>query len=269
MQHILDWVAAQGIWAPVLFVLVYAGAAVAFVPGSLLTLSAGAVFGVAKGVALVSLGSTLAAAISFLLGRFVLRGWIEKKLAHKPAFKAIDEAVAREGWKMVLLLRLSPVFPFTLLNYGLGLTRIGFWPAVLASWVGMLPGTILYVYLGSIAQVATGETTTAQKILYGVGLLATLVVTIWITKITKKALSGKLKPNPQPSNPTTSDIPFKGFVTLLTPLTLFTLVTITAATPALPEIINPPENHSLRPASKAGILFVISSQFLSRPGQRL
>jgi uncharacterized membrane protein YdjX (TVP38/TMEM64 family) len=192
LQHILDWVAAQGIWAPVLFIFVYAGAAVAFIPGSILTLSAGALFGVVKGAALVSIGSTTAAAISFLLGRFALRGWIEKKLAHKPAFKAIDEAVAREGWKMVLLLRLSPVFPFTLLNYGLGLTKIRFWPAVLASWVGMLPGTILYVYLGSIAQVAAGGTTTAQKILYGVGLLATLVVTVWITKIAKRALSGKL-----------------------------------------------------------------------------
>lgn len=196
MQHILDWVAAQGIWAPVLFVLVYAGGAVAFVPGSLLTLSAGAIFGVVKGVALVSLGSTLAAATSFLLGRFALRGWIEKKLSHKPAFKAIDEAVAREGWKMVLLLRLSPVFPFTLLNYGLGLTKIGFWPAVLASWIGMLPGTILYVYLGSLAQVATGETTTGQKVLYGVGLLATLVVTVWITKIAKRAISAKIVDSP-------------------------------------------------------------------------
>lgn len=205
MQHILDWVAAQGIWAPVLFIFVYAGAAVAFVPGSLLTLSAGAIFGVVKGVVLVSLGSTLAAAISFLLGRFALRGWIEKKLSHKPAFKAIDEAVAREGWKMVLLLRLSPVFPFTLLNYGLGLTKIGFWPAVLASWAGMLPGTILYVYLGSIAQVATGETTTAQKILYGVGLLATLVVTVWITKIAKKALSGKLDTPEKTPTPNAND----------------------------------------------------------------
>lgn len=199
MQQVLDWVAAQGIWAPVLFVFIYAGGAVAFIPGSILTLSAGAIFGVVKGVALVSFASTLAAAISFLLGRFALRGWIEKKLSHKPAFKAIDEAVAREGWKMVLLLRLSPVFPFAMLNYGLGLTKIRFWPAVLASWAGMLPGTVLYVYLGSIAKVATGETTTAQKILYAIGLLATLVVTIWITKIAKKALSGKIETDETPS----------------------------------------------------------------------
>ncbi len=192
MQQVLDWIQQQGIWAPVLFVLIYSGAATAFIPASILTLSAGAIFGVAKGAALVWIASTTAAAVSFLLGRFALRGWIEKKLSHKPSFKAIDEAVAREGWKMVLLLRLSPVFPFALLNYGLGLTKIRFWPAMFASWVGMLPATILYVYLGSIAKVATGETTTAQKVLYGVGLLATLIVTIWITKIAKRALSGKL-----------------------------------------------------------------------------
>ena len=200
MQQILEWIQQQGIWAPVFFVLIYAGAATAFIPGSILTLSAGAIFGVAKGVALVSIASTSAAAISFLLGRFALRGWIEKKLSHKPAFKVIDEAVAREGWKMVLLLRLSPVFPFALLNYGLGLTKIRFWPAIFASWVGMLPGTILYVYLGSIAKVATGETTTAQKVLYGVGLLATLVVTVWITKIAKGALGRRLDSSPAPQS---------------------------------------------------------------------
>ncbi len=192
MQHILDWVAAQGIWAPVLFVIIYAAAAVAFVPGSLLTVAAGAIFGVVKGTILVSLGSTLAAAIGFLLGRFALRGWVERKLAHKPAFKSIDQALGVEGWKMVLLLRLSPVFPFTVLNYALGLTRIGFWPAVLASWLGMLPGTILFIYLGSIARVATGETTTAQEVFYGISLLATLIVTIWITRIAKRAIAGKL-----------------------------------------------------------------------------
>ena len=192
MQAILDWIQQQGIWAPCFFMLIYTGAAVAFVPGSVLTLAAGALFGIVKGVVLVSLASTTAAAISFLLGRFALRGWVEKKLGSRPAFRAIDEAVGREGWKMVLLLRLSPVFPFSLLNYALGLTRIGFWPAVLASWIGMLPGTILYVYLGSLAQVAGGGTTTAQKTLYGIGLLATLVVTVWITRIAKRALAGKL-----------------------------------------------------------------------------
>jgi uncharacterized membrane protein YdjX (TVP38/TMEM64 family) len=201
LQQILDWVADQGVWAPVIFIIVYAGGAVAFVPGSILNLSAGAIFGVIQGTVLVSIASTLAAAISFILSRFALRGWIEKKLTHKPAFKTIDEGVGREGWKIVLLLRLSPVFPFTLLNYSLGLTNIRFWPAMIASWVGMLPGTILYVYLGSLAQVATQETTTAQKILYGVGLIATLIVTVRITRIAKRALSSKIDGSPNGNIP--------------------------------------------------------------------
>lgn len=192
LQSLLNWVNAQGIWAPVFFILAYAGLSVAFVPGSVLTIGAGAVFGIVKGTILVSIGSNLAAAISFLLARFFLRDWIEKKLNDKPKFKAIDEAVGREGWKMVALLRLSPIFPFTLLNYALGLTGISFWRATLASWLGMLPGTILYVYLGSIAKVATGETTTTQKIFYGVGLLATIIVTVWITKVAKKAVNRKV-----------------------------------------------------------------------------
>ncbi len=199
MQHILDWVQAQGIWAPVLFVLLYVGATVAFVPGSILTLSAGAIFGLVEGTLLVSVASTLAAAVSFLLGRFALRNWIDKKLKDKPKFKAIDEAVGREGWKMIMLLRLSPVFPFTFLNYALGLTKIGFWQAVGASWIGMLPVTILYVYLGSIAKVAASETTTSQKVFYGIGLVATIIVTVWITKIAKRALSGKIDDSEGPN----------------------------------------------------------------------
>lgn len=195
MEQILEWVQQQGIWAPVLFVLVYIGATVAFIPGSILTLSGGAIFGVVKGVALVSIASTTTAAISFLLGRFALRGWVSRKLVERPRFKAIDDAISREGWKMVFLLRLVPVFPFALLNYAIGLTGVRFWPAIFASWLGMLPATILYVYLGSLAKVATQETTTAQKVLYGVGLVATIVVTVWITRIAKRALSEKLQPD--------------------------------------------------------------------------
>ncbi len=192
MQDLLDWIANQGAWAPTVFILSYIGAAVAFIPGSLLTLSAGALFGVVKGTIIVSLASTSAAAVSFLLGRYTLRTWIQKKLSRNVQFKNIDDAISNEGWKIVFLLRRSPLFPFALLNYGIGLTSIRFWPAIIASWVGMLPGTILYVYLGSLAQVATQETTTAQKALYAVGLLATLTATILITKIAKRALSHKI-----------------------------------------------------------------------------
>lgn len=192
LQQALDWVADQGMMAPVLFVIIYVVSAVAFVPGSILTLSAGVLFGVVKGTVLVSAASTTAAAISLVLARFALRGWVERKIAGRPAFRSIDEAVGREGWKIFLLLRLSPVFPFTLLNYSLGLTRIGFWPAVLSSWIGMLPGTILYVYIGSIARLAAEDPDATRTTFFVIGLLATLVATVWITRIARKALSRKI-----------------------------------------------------------------------------
>ncbi|MDX1680979.1 MAG: TVP38/TMEM64 family protein [Akkermansiaceae bacterium] len=191
-EWVTRWVADQGVWAPVMFALAYIGAGLALIPGSLLTISAGALFGLVEGTIVVSLASTATAAIAFLLGRFAFRKRIERKLADKPKFKAMDEAIGREGWKIVFLLRLSPIFPYSILNYSLGLTRIGFWPTVWASWAGMLPGTILYVWIGSLAQVATEETSMAKNILYGVGLLATLIVTVWITRIARRSLSGKL-----------------------------------------------------------------------------
>lgn len=193
MQEAVDWIQAQGPWGPLFFVLFYALATVAFVPGSFLTLSAGALFGVVEGVILVSFAATLSAAISFLLARFTLRDRIERMLRQRPKFQAIDQAIGRDGVKIVLLLRLSPVFPFTLLNYAIGLTSIRFWPAILTSWVGMLPGTMLYIYIGSAVRVATGETSVEQKIFYGVGVLATLGATVLITRIANRALAGKLE----------------------------------------------------------------------------
>jgi uncharacterized membrane protein YdjX (TVP38/TMEM64 family) len=195
----VDWIRAQGSLAPLLFVLLYVVACAAFVPGSLLTLSAGAIFGPVLGFFVVSAGSTLAAAASFLLGRSVARKAIARRLESYPRFQAIDEAVGKEGWKIVGLLRLSPVFPFSLLNYALGLTRVSFREYVLASWLGMIPGTLLYVYLGSVIGEALlhGNATrpsrsTAEWTLYGVGLLATVAVTFLLTRIARRALQRHL-----------------------------------------------------------------------------
>ena len=112
-------------------------------------------------------------------------------------FAAIDRAVASAGWKIVGLTRLSPVFPFTLLNYAFGLTRVKLGHYVLASWIGMMPGTVMYVYLGSLAKAASSERTrtTGEWVLYGVGLLATLVVTVFVTRVAKKALAEKISPS--------------------------------------------------------------------------
>ena len=189
-----EWVAGLGFWGPAVFVLGYAAATVAFVPGSILTLAAGAIFGLGKGTALVFIGATLGSTLAFLVARYLARGAIERRLEDQPRFSAIDRAVGRQGLKIVFLMRLSPVFPYNLLNYALGLTRVRLLDYLLACF-GMIPGTFLYVYygkaLGSLAAVAGGaapERGTGDWVLLGVGLLATAVVTAFVTRIARRAL---------------------------------------------------------------------------------
>ena len=189
-----SWVDGLGFWGPVVFVLGYATATVAFVPGSVLTLAAGAIFGLEEGTLVVFLGSTLGASAAFLISRHLARRTIERKLAGSAAFAALDRAVGSEGRKMVFLLRLSPVFPFNLLNYGLGLTKVRFVDYLVAS-VGMLPGTLLYVYYGMIAgdlaALAGGATVARGPAHYAVlalGLVATVVVTALVTRMARRAL---------------------------------------------------------------------------------
>jgi uncharacterized membrane protein YdjX (TVP38/TMEM64 family) len=191
LQQTLDGLQSLGPWGPVLFILIYVVATVLLIPGSVLTLGAGTLFGVVWGSVYVSIAATLGATAAFLIGRYSAREWVAAKIAGSKAFAAIDRAVAAEGWKIVGLTRLSPVFPFTLLNYAFGLTQVSLRHYVLASWIGMMPGTVMYVYLGSIARLgATGaELTTGQRVLYGVGLAATLAVTIVITRIARRALA--------------------------------------------------------------------------------
>lgn len=194
LKQALDWVGQLGPWGAIIFIAIYVVATVLFIPGSALTLGAGAIFGVAWGSVYVSIGSTLGATAAFLVGRYLARNAIARKIEGNERFAAIDKAVANEGWKIVGLTRLSPVFPFTLLNYAFGLTRVKLSHYVLASWIGMMPGTVMYVYLGSLAKAATGERTrtTGEWVLYGVGLLATVVVTVFVTRIAKRALAEKI-----------------------------------------------------------------------------
>jgi uncharacterized membrane protein YdjX (TVP38/TMEM64 family) len=188
------WVDGLGVWGPVAFVAGYALAAVAFVPGSLLTLAAGAIFGVGKGTALVFLAATLGASAAFLVSRYLARGFVERRLAGDERFAAIDRAIGSQGRRIVFLLRLSPVFPFNLLNYALGLTRVRFADYVVAS-IGMLPGTLLYVYYGKVAgdvaRLAGGAPMRRGPAYYGIlalGLVATVVVTTLVTRIARRAL---------------------------------------------------------------------------------
>lgn len=190
LRDSLAWVEQLGPWGPVLFVLIYIVAAVLFVPGSALTLGAGAVFGVGLGSALVSIGATLGATAAFLVGRYFARDWVAKKIEGNASFAAIDRAVAAEGWKIVGLTRLSPAFPFSLLNYAFGLTRVSLRDYMVASWIGMMPGTVMYVYIGSLARVAGDRTRTpGEWALLGLGLVATIAVTIFITGIARTALA--------------------------------------------------------------------------------
>jgi len=194
LRQALDWVGRLGPWGPAIFIALYVAATVLLIPGSVLTLGAGAVFGLLRGTLIVSVASTLAATAAFLVGRYLARAAVARRIAGNEKFAAIDRAVAAEGWKMVFLTRLSPVFPFTFLNYAFGLTQVKLGHYVLASWIGMLPGTVMYVYLGSLAQAASGERarTVGEWILYGVGLSATVGVTVFVTRIARKALSQKI-----------------------------------------------------------------------------
>lgn len=188
------WVEGLGLWAPVVYAAGYAIATVALVPGSLLTLAAGAVFGLGKGVVTVFLGATIGATMAFLISRYVARSWVEQRLERHQRFTVIDAAIGEQGLKIVALLRLSPVFPFNMLNYALGLTRVRLRDYLIAH-LFMLPGTFLYVYYGrlagAVAEVASG--TQPQRgpgyyALLATGLLATLAVTAFVTRIARTSL---------------------------------------------------------------------------------
>ena len=147
----LNWIKELGPMGMGVFAGLYVFACIFFIPGSLLTLGAGSIYGVVTGSILVSVSSTLGATAAFLVGRYFARDWIAKKIEGNQRFTTIDNAVAAEGWRIVGLTRLSPVFSFNLLNYAYGLTRVSLREYVLASWIGMMPGTVMYVYIGSLA----------------------------------------------------------------------------------------------------------------------
>jgi uncharacterized membrane protein YdjX (TVP38/TMEM64 family) len=205
LEAVLSRAEEWGAWGPVVVAAIYIPACVLFLPGSILTMGAGALFGVVSGTIAVSIGSTLGATTAFILGRTVARGFVEKKVAGHPSFAAVDAAVGREGFRIVLLTRLSPVFPFNLLNYAYGLTKVGLRDYFLASWIGMLPGTVMFVYLGSVigsvAEIAAGAErtrSTAEWTLYALGLLATVIVTVFVTRIARRALKAAIPEMPDP-----------------------------------------------------------------------
>jgi len=190
-----SWVSRQGALGGVLYAIVYTVAALLFVPGSVLTIGAGLLFGLFWGTVIVSLASTAAAALAFLIARYVARGKVEGLAKRSEKFAAIDAAVREEGWRVVALLRLSPLVPFNLSNYLYGLTPVAFGPYVLASWAAMLPATIVYVWIGAAGQAAAAHGERARSpvewVLLGAGLLATIAVTVLITRAARRRLASK------------------------------------------------------------------------------
>src|SRR5215471_17209741 len=162
-----DWVGHMGAAGVFVFILVYALATVLMAPGSILTIGAGFAFGLWKGFLAVSAGATLGASLAFLVARFIARDKIEAIAQRNEKFRKIDNAIGKQGAKLIFLLRLSPVIPFNLSNYFYGLTSVKFWPYVLVSWIGMMPGTFLYVYIGAASKAAVAAAAGGEAMNHG------------------------------------------------------------------------------------------------------
>jgi uncharacterized membrane protein YdjX (TVP38/TMEM64 family) len=207
LQNALLQVRSLGAIGSIAFIGIYILATVLFLPGSILTLGGGALFGVILGSVYVFIGALIGSTLAFLIGRYLARNWIAQKIAENPKFKAVDEAIAREGFKIVLLTRLSPIFPFNLLNYALGITQVSLKDYLLGA-IGMIPGTITYVYIGSLAgnlatlggnQPANPQSQTAQWVIRVIGFIATIAVTVYVTRIARNALDQSITSEEAPN----------------------------------------------------------------------
>jgi uncharacterized membrane protein YdjX (TVP38/TMEM64 family) len=193
LREALDTLRALGPGGPAVFVALYVVCTVLGLPGSILTLGAGAIFGLVKGVATCWIAATAGATAAFVVGRYLARDAVARAVDAWPRARALDEAVGREGWKIVALARLTPVVPFNVLNYVFAISRISLRHYVLASSIGMLPGTVMYVYLGSLvgdlASLRRGSHREPVDWAFSlVGLLATVAVTIQVTRLARQAL---------------------------------------------------------------------------------
>ncbi|CEJ47219.1 DedA family protein, putative (Uncharacterized pr otein) [Umezakia ovalisporum] len=195
------WVQTLGIFGPIAYIVIYNLATILFIPGSILTLKGGWLFGLVWGSIYVLISAIIGAILAFIVGRYLSRDWVNRKIDKYPKFKAINLAVARDGWKIVLLTRLSPIFPFNLLNYAFGVTQVSLKDYILGSF-GIIPGTIMYVYIGSVAgDLATLNTHDKptnleaqiwQWVIQLIGLITTIIVTVYITKVAQKYLMASM-----------------------------------------------------------------------------
>lgn len=195
LAALLGWVGRRGALSGALLCLAWIPAAVLLVPGSVLTLGTGFLLGAGWGLVVVSIGSTIGATAAFLVGGRLGRDWVRERIGGHDRLRGVDGAIAREGFKVVLLLRLSPLIPYNALNYALSLTGVGLREYVIGSWLGMLPGTVLYVALGAGARSLTaamtgaGERSLAWLALGAAGLAATAAAVWLVARAARRALA--------------------------------------------------------------------------------
>jgi uncharacterized membrane protein YdjX (TVP38/TMEM64 family) len=192
LRTFYEWISGLGPEAYFLFAAAYVLVTVLLLPAWLMTVGAGLLFGLLPGVAVVSAGSTAGAAASFLIARYLARDAVARYARRHARFSAVDRAIAQGGWKIVFLLRLSPVIPFTFSNYAYGLTAISFRPYVLASWVGMLPLTVLYASFGAAGReassIASGGLSAWKGTFIGAGILVAIATTAYVGRLARRAL---------------------------------------------------------------------------------
>lgn len=179
------WLTNLGLWAPVAHVLLFAAGTIVFLPGSLFALAGGALFGPVWGAALNLVGATFGASLAFLIARYLAGDWVKRKSGGH--LKRLVDGVEKEGWRFVAFVRLVPLFPFNLTNYALGLTRIGFLPYVITSFICMAPGAIAFSWLGHAGQGAlSGDASAIRYGLYALGLLAMIAFVPRLIKLTRQ-----------------------------------------------------------------------------------
>jgi len=187
-ETVQQWLAAAGGWAPLIFVALYAAATVLLLPGSVLTLAAGALFGVVGGALYSLAGATLGAVLAFLVARHIAGDWVAKKSGGW--LKQLIEGVEAEGWRFVALVRLVPLFPFNLVNYALGLTRIPLGAYAAASAVCMLPGAFAYAWLGEAGRAALAGDAGAVR--NGLLALAAAAALMFLPRLVRQFKAGLL-----------------------------------------------------------------------------
>jgi uncharacterized membrane protein YdjX (TVP38/TMEM64 family) len=203
--HWMTEIQSAGWMGWLLFIVLYAGSCLVFMPGSILTLGAGAIYGFWEGVALVLVGNGLGAFLSLVLTRYLLKDWAAKHFARSKRLLALQSAVEKEGWKIVCLTHLSPVMPFSLINYAYGLTNISIIEFLLATEIGSIPSTFIYVYLGTflgnLAKIGPEirQHGALEWVLQGMGVVATIAVTIYISRVTSQILNKRF-PRHEPAS---------------------------------------------------------------------